>query len=256
MINERARSLARKPRKKKVELQGTTASWSSVGVISCTRLLCIVLCWVEWRNWPVVLLMMIMMMMIKVLRWSLLLQQCDQPAAACVVIICVSEVSASVWHTLQRPISCLRDKGGKGREVGKGRREGKRRAGFSGLSSVDNLVRRFTRCPRQTTPVLSPDARSSIHVSSSSSSIPAHPSTVSRDQSFFFHLFHFENLAEFNPKKGKKRSKISPQKKLKGKKMFIHSQERMIKRGEKKCLAPNHVKVILKDCYKSLSTKY
>jgi len=126
MINERARSLARKPRKKKVELQGTTASWSSVGVISCTRLLCIVLCWVEWRNWPVVLLMMIMMMMIKVLRWSLLLQQCDQPAAACVVIICVSEVSASVWHTLQRPISCLRDKGGKGREVGKGRREGKK----------------------------------------------------------------------------------------------------------------------------------
>jgi hypothetical protein len=87
---------------------------------------------------------------------------------------------------------------GKGRE-GKGSREGKRRAGFSGLSSVDNLVRRFTRCPRQTTPVLSPDARSSIHVCSSSSSIPAPPSTGSRDQSFFFHLFHFENLAELNP---------------------------------------------------------
>jgi hypothetical protein len=53
--------------------------------------------------------------------------------------------------------------------------------------------------------VWSPDARSSIHVSSSSSSIPAPPSTVSRDQSFFFHLFHFENLAEFNPKKGGKK---------------------------------------------------
>jgi hypothetical protein len=52
--------------------------------------------------------------------------------------------------------------------------------------------------------VLSPDARSSIRVSSSSSSIPAPPSTVSRDQSFFFHLFHIENLAEFNPKKQKK----------------------------------------------------
>jgi len=155
--------------------------------------------------------MMIMMMIIKVLRWSLLLQQCDQPAAAaaCVVIICVSEVAASVWHTLQRPISCLRDTGGKGRE-GKGSREGKRRAGFSGLSSVDNLVRRFTRCQRQTTPVLSPDARSSIRVSSSSSSIPASPSTVSRDQSFFFHLFHFENLAELNPNFFIiKRSKIS-----------------------------------------------
>ncbi len=85
------------------------------------------------------------------------------------------------------------------RREGKGSREGKRRAGFSGLSSVDNLVRRFTRCPRQTTPVLSPDARSAIHVCSSSSSIPAPPSTGSRDQSFFFHLFHFENLAELNP---------------------------------------------------------
>ncbi len=148
MINERARSLARKPRKKKVELQGTTASWSSVGVISCTRLLCIVLCWVEWRNWPVVLLMMIMMM-IKVLRWSLLLQQCDQPAAAaaaaCVVIICVSEVAASVWHTLQRPISCLRDTGGKGRE-GKGREVGKGREG-----------RDFPVCRQSTT--LSADSR-------------------------------------------------------------------------------------------------
>jgi hypothetical protein len=46
-------------------------------------------------------------------------------------------------------------------------------------------------------------------------------------------------------------------KKLKGgKKMFIHSKERVIKRGKIKCLAPNHVKVILKDCYTSLSTKY
>jgi hypothetical protein len=59
--------------------------------------------------------------------------------------------------------------------------------------------------------VLSPDARSSIRVSSSSSSIPAPPSTVSRDQSFFFHLFQFENLAEFNPKKKekKKRAKLA-----------------------------------------------
>jgi hypothetical protein len=56
--------------------------------------------------------------------------------------------------------------------------------------------------------VLTPDARSSIRVSSSSSSIPAPPSTVSRDHSFFFHLFHFENLAEFNPKnKNKNKNK-------------------------------------------------
>lgn len=207
MINERARSLARKPKKKKVELQGTTASWSSVGVISCTRLLCIVVyCFV--LSW------------MKELTSGVVDDDYDDDHQGSAMIFATAAMRSTCCccmcgDNLRVRSLCKRlahiatanflparhRREGKGREVGKGSREGKRRAGFSGLSSVDSLVRRFTRCPRQTTPVLSPDACSSIHISSSSSSIPAHPSTVSRDQSFFFHLFHIENLAEFNPQK-------------------------------------------------------